>query len=132
MKKQTYLFDTHALIFWNNKEMVSEDFLHFFDKQEQQGRLYISSLSFWEVALLVKRGSIALPDVHVWKNEILENTNIHLTDPSASEMIDSVLLPDIHKDPFDRLLIAQARQSNFMIVTKDQQIQKYDVKTFWL
>jgi len=132
VKKLTYLFDTHAFIFWTNKETVSEDFINFFDKQEQQGCLYISSLSFWEVALLVKRGRIAISDVHVWKNEILENTNIHLTDPSASEMIDSVLLPDIHKDPFDRLLIAQANQNNFLIVTKDQDIQKYDVETFWM
>ena len=58
--------------------------------------------------------------------------NIHLTEPSASEMINSALLPDLHKDPFDRLLIAQANQNNFLIVTKDQEIQKYDVETFWI
>jgi PIN domain nuclease of toxin-antitoxin system len=101
VKKLTYLFDTHALIFWTNKEAVSEDFINFFDKQEQQGCLYISSISFWEIALLVKHGRLTISDAHVWKNEILENTNIRLTDPSVSEMIDSVLLPDIHKDPFD-------------------------------
>ncbi|MGD2012907.1 MAG: type II toxin-antitoxin system VapC family toxin [Desulfobacterales bacterium] len=132
MKKPTYLFDTHALVFWNNKETVSGDFINFFDKQERQGCLYISSISFWEVALLVKRSKLAVSDVHAWKNEILENTNLHLTDPSASEMINSVLLPDIHKDPFDRLLIAQAKQNNFLIVTKDQNIHKYDVETFWM
>jgi PIN domain nuclease of toxin-antitoxin system len=132
VKRPIYLFDTHALIFWNNKETVSEDFISFFDKQEQLGCLYISSISFWEVALLVKRDKIAISDVHVWKNEILENTNVHLADPSASEMIDSVLLPDIHKDPFDRLLIAQANQNDFLIVTKDLDIQKYDVETYWM
>ena len=132
MKKSTYLFDTHALIFWNNKETVSEDFISFFDTQEQRGCLYISSISFWEIALLVKRDKISISNVHVWKNEILENTNVHLTDPSASEIIDSVLLPDIHNNPFDRLLIAQAIQNNFLIVTKDQDIQKYDVETFWV
>lgn len=103
-------------------ETVSEDFINFFDKQEQQGCLYISSISFWEVALLVKRNKLAISDVHVWKNEILENTNIHLTDPSAAEMIDSVLLPDIHQDPFDRLLIAQAIRNNFRIVTRSQTV----------
>ena len=45
MKKEMYLFDTHALIFWNNKEFVSEGFVNFFNKQVQQGRLYISSIS---------------------------------------------------------------------------------------
>ena len=47
-------------------------------------------------------------------------------------MIDSVLFPEFHKNPFDRLLIAQANQNNFLIVTKDQDIQKYDVETFWM
>ena len=106
--------------------MVSEDFISFFDKQEQQGCLYISSISFWEVALLVKRGRIAISDVHFWKNEILENTNIHLTDPSASAMIDSVLLPDIHKDPFDRMLIAQSISQEMPIMTCDSKFKLYD------
>jgi PIN domain nuclease of toxin-antitoxin system len=74
VKRNAYLFDTHALVFWNNKESVSEEFIKFFDKQNQQGRLYISSISFWEVVLLVKKGRIVISDVHAWKNEILNNT----------------------------------------------------------
>ena len=132
MKKEAYLFDTHALVFWNNKETVSEKFINFFDNQMQQGRLYVSSISFWEIALLVKKGNLAISDLHAWKNEILNNTNIRLIEPSASEMIDSTLLPDHHKDPFDRLLIVQANQNKFLIVTKDRDIHKYQVKTFWI
>ncbi len=131
MKKTNYLLDTHALIFWHNKENVSEDFIKFFDKQEQQGCLYVSSISFWEVALLVKKGKIRIYDVHGWKNELLNNTNMHLVDPSASEMIDSTQLPNIHKDPFDRLLIAQAKHNNFLLVTKDDHIKEYEVETVW-
>ncbi len=132
MKKEMYLFDTHALIFWNNKEFVSEEFVNFFDKQVQQGRLYISSISFWEIALLIKKDRIAISGVQAWKNEILNNTNIQLIGPSVSEMIDSTLLPDYHKDPFDRLLISQDNQNNLLIVTKDKEIQKYQVETFWM
>ena len=73
-----------------------------------------------------------MSDVHAWKNEILNNTNMRLIEPSASEMIDSTLLPDYHKDPFDRLLIAQTNQNNLLIVTKDKNINKYDVETFWI
>ena len=40
-------------------------------------------------------------------------------------------LPDIHKDPFDRLLIAQAQTENLVIITRDAQIPKYDVPTVW-
>jgi len=45
VKKEMYLFDTHALIFWNNKEFVSEEFVNFFDKQVQRGpSLYFINL----------------------------------------------------------------------------------------
>jgi len=40
-------------------------------------------------------------------------------------------LPRIHKDPFDRLLIAQALHENLTIITSDEQIQRYDVPTLW-
>ncbi len=132
MKKKAYLFDTHTLVFWNNNESVSEKFIRFFDNQVQKGHLYVSSISFWEIALLVKKGRMSMSDVHAWKNEILNNANIRLIEPSASEMINSTLLPDYHKDPFDRLLVAQANQNNLLIVTKDRNIDKYEVETFWM
>ena len=132
MKKEAYLFDTHALIFWNNNESVSKEFIRFFDNQANKGNLYISSISFWEIALLVKKGRMSMSNVHGWKNEILNNTTILLIEPSASEMIHSTLLPDHHKDPFDRLLIAQANQNSLRIVTKDRKIDKYEVETFWM
>jgi PIN domain nuclease of toxin-antitoxin system len=47
-------------------------------------------------------------------------------------MIESVHLPDYRKDPFDRLLIVQAKKNNAVLVTKDEHISKYAVKTFWL
>ena len=132
MKKDSYLFDTHALIFWVNKESVSDDFIIFFDKQEQKGNIFVSSISFWEIALLIKNGKIEMRDINAWKNEILNNTNIELINPTASEMIHSTLLPDHHKDPFDRLLIAQASQHQLLLVTKDIYIQKYSIQTFWI
>lgn len=132
MKKNAYLFDTHALLFWNNREFVSEGFIAFFDDQAQKGHVYVSSISFWEIALLVKKGKISMSDVHAWKNEILSITDIRLVEPSASEMIYSTFLPDYHKDPFDRLLIAQANQNSLVLVTKDRDIQQYEVTVFWM
>ena len=127
-----YLFDTHALIFWVNKESVSEEFIRFFDRQERQGTLYVSSISFWEIAFLVKKRRLEMADIHGWKNDLLSSTNIRMLDPTASDMIDSTLLPDHHNDPFDRLLIAQARSGDFRLVTKDRYIQAYDVHCFWM
>ncbi len=132
MSQSRYLLDTHAVIFWTNRKSVSDEFIHFFDRQEQQGNLYISPISFWEIAFLVKRGRLELVDVQSWKNELLVNTGIHELPPTAAEMIGSVNLPDIHKDPFDRLLIAQALYNDMQLVTRDRQISEYDVKTFWM
>lgn len=132
MRRKAYLFDTHSLVFWENKEAVSEDYVKFFDKQNQKGNIYVSSISFWEIALLVKKERIEIKDIHAWKNELLSNTNIRLIDPSAAELIDSTLLPDHHKDPFDRVLITQAKNRNLLLVTKDQVIKEYDISVFWI
>lgn len=85
MTKDSYLMDTHALIFWNSKESVSDAFVHFFDEQMRQGRLYVSSISFWEIALLAKKGRLAISDIHAWKKELFIHTSIQLIDPTAEE-----------------------------------------------
>ncbi len=132
MTPNRYLFDTHALIFWSSLEWVTEAFVEFFDRQTTQGNVFASSINFWEVALLSKKGKVAISSVHDWKLGLLENTNIRILNPSASDMIDSTLLPDYHKDPFDRLLIAQAQRHKTLLVTRDAAIDSYPVKTFWL
>jgi len=127
-----YLLDTHALIFWSSKEWVSRDFLDFFDLETAKGNVFASSISFWEAALLSKKKKVKIRNVQEWKSGLLENTHIRIINPSASDMIDSTLLPDHHKDPFDRLLIVQATRRKAFLVTKDTAILNYSVKTFWL
>ncbi len=127
-----YLFDTHALIFWNLKKGVSDEFVEFFDEQADKGNVIVSSISFWETALLSKKGKIEIADIDLWKSCLTENTNIRIINPEASEMVASVYLPDIHKDPFDRLLIVQANRHNAILVTKDEFIKQYSVEIFWI
>ncbi len=131
MSGEKYLFDTHALVFWYTRESVSNDFIKYFDRQNDLGNIFLSSISFWELALLVKRGKIEIEDVESWRLELLTNTNLVLLEPSASEMIQSVQLPEHHKDPFDRLLIIQANNNNAALVSRDKTISKYAVSLFW-
>ncbi len=131
MKRKQYLFDTHALVFWYTRQSVSKEFIKYFDAQNNLGNLCISSISFWELALLTKKGKLQIEDVESWRIELLTSTNLVLLEPSSSEMIKSVLLPDFHKDPFDRLLIVQANNNNATLVTKDKNISKYSVPVFW-
>ncbi len=132
MKRDRYLFDTHALIFWSNKSSVSAEFIKFFDEQDRQGMLFVSSISFWEMAFLVQKRKLDLVDIHAWKNELFHHTNLQLIDPSAADMIDSTMLPPHHHDPFDRLLITQANRNGLILVTRDLEIQKYEVARIWL
>ena len=132
MKGKSYLFDTHALIFWHQQADVSAEFIAFFDEQSKLGQLFVSSVTFWEIGLLVQKGRVTISDVKTWANELLALSGIRLAEPSVAEMIDSTLLPTHHKDPFDRLLIAQAKHRDFIFVTRDTLIQDYDVAAFWL
>ena len=132
MNKTAYLLDTHALIFWNNKENVSREFIEYFDDIDQKGLLFVSSITFWEIALLNKNKRLKISNLFIWKSDIFDNTNLQLLNPSAKEMIDSTLLPNIHKDPFDRLLITQAKHNNLQIVTKDKNIHEYKINIFWM
>jgi PIN domain nuclease of toxin-antitoxin system len=127
-----YLLDTHALIFWFNKENMSSEFISFLDKQNEENTLFISPISFWEIALLVKKKRIEMEDPSGWQSNLMVHSQIKTMVPSAGEMIESVNLPDLHNDPFDRLLIVQAKNNNCLLVTKDKIIKQYDVKTFWI
>ena len=131
-----YLLDTCTLLFWSEGEEnveISAKLLQFLHDQNEAENLLISSASFWEIAYLVKKGKYEpITDVKSWKDELLRKTNLVLIHPTENEMIDSVILPDIHKDPFDRLLISQANYHKSKLITNDSIIKKYDVDVFWI
>jgi PIN domain nuclease of toxin-antitoxin system len=132
VKQRKYLLDTHALIFWVEREEVSPAFIEFFDQQSKRGKVLISSASIWEIALLKKKGRLDVNDLYQWKDDILVYSSAKLIEPTVADMIDSTLLPDHHKDPIDRLLIAQAVNSNAIFVTRDKEVSKYPVETVWM
>lgn len=127
-----YLLDTHALFFWVTKEVISIEFIELMDAQNQKGNLLVSSVSFWELALLSQAKRISIPHIQEWKRDVIEQSGVKMIDPTADEMIESVLLPRHHKDPFDRLLVAQAQHHKAALITRDELIKKYRVKAFWM
>lgn len=132
MNHEQYILDTHALIFWVTKENISSQFTTFLDQEAKKGKILISSASFWEIALLTKKGRLQIDDLHQFKDDILRYSHTKMIEPTVSDMIDSTTLPDYHKDPFDRLFIAQAINNNALLVTKDKIILNYPVRTFWM
>jgi PIN domain nuclease of toxin-antitoxin system len=86
--------------------------------------LAFSVVSFAEIGVKAAIGKLAVPDdLH----EHIVGTGIHLLGLSPEHGLAVASLPLHHRDPFDRLLVAQARHDGFMLVTADPRIHAYEV-----
>jgi PIN domain nuclease of toxin-antitoxin system len=92
--------------------------------------LLVSAASTWEIAIKYAGGRLALPE----PPERFVPTRIREigAEPLAIEQVHALAvsrLPDLHRDPFDRMLIAQARALDATLVTADERIIRYPVRT---
>lgn len=101
--------------------------------QENARNLFVSGISAFEIARLVKKRKITLPASPLrWFYAALQEQQIQEISLSTYFMFLAEDLPDIHQDPADRFLIATALAYDLTIVTPDQTIAKYPhVKTMW-
>jgi len=89
---------------------------------------FFSIASLWEIAIKLSLGRLELPTPHgAFLREMLANLDIDLL-PIAPEHVEGVAaMPFHHRDPFDRLLVAQCMREGLTIVTQDPQFAKYGV-----
>jgi PIN domain nuclease of toxin-antitoxin system len=93
---------------------------------EDAKSVYVSSISAFEISLKHKNGGIELPsDPESWFTGVLEYHHIDEIVIGSKIAITSTKLPDLHKDPCDRFIIATAIQHNLTIVTGDQIFKQY-------
>ena len=126
-----YLLDTHIFLWWitdntklhrNMRDLISD----------KSNELYLSSASLWEMIIKSKLNKIDLPDdPKVYLKEQVEINSINILNITMEHSLETFDLPDIHKDPFDRMLIAQARVEKLTILTTDSFIKRYEVNTFY-
>jgi PIN domain nuclease of toxin-antitoxin system len=94
---------------------------------EEADGLAVSVISCWEVACLARRKRIelpvALPD---WMNAALAGSGVEVVNISSDIAVKSAELPDIHRDPADRFIIATALESGFHLVSFDERFKQYD------
>ena len=94
--------------------------------------LYLSAASGWEIALLQNIGRIDLPDApQRFIPEAIQQLRVTPLPIGFSTAISAATLPLIHRDPFDRILIAEAMKENMVVLTKDKKIAAYDVHVLW-
>ena len=99
---------------------------------DEKNKVYLSSISVWEMEIKYKLGKLPLPSSPFLF--IPQQRYLHGIESLPLEEYDTLeleKLPNIHNDPFDRMLICQARVRNFTILTSDKLICSYPVKTAW-
>lgn len=123
-----FLLDTHALIWYlTGSDELSKTARRLMETK----RCFFSYASLWEIAIKQAKKTLEF-EIEIPKlKEVLEDEEFIYLAPTEYDAERIKKLPDIHKDPFDRLLVAQAMENELTIITRDSKIPQYDVKTVW-
>ena len=125
------LLDTHALLWM----VSSSDRLSSSAREAiavEANELYFSIAGYWELGIKQSLGKLELASD--WEDtlprEITRNRIVWL--PIEPKHVHEVAaLPWIHRDPFDRLMVAQARVEGLSIISRDQSLTEYDIRVLW-
>ncbi|MCH6199826.1 type II toxin-antitoxin system VapC family toxin [Aquiflexum sp. LQ15W] len=99
--------------------------------ESEENTKYLSIASIWEIGIKMNLGKLIFPKgLEKLVSLVVENGFLIL--PITTQNIISVSnLEFIHRDPLDRIIVSQAKDNNFQILTFDQNISKYPVNTVW-
>jgi len=100
--------------------------------EDTRVKLWLSSISLWEIAIKVGLGKLDLPKSPAFFQAQMSKFDIERVLPvEAAHVFADFGLPRHHRDPFDRMLIAQAQVEGLPFVTGDKQIHKYPIQILW-
>ncbi len=131
------VLDTHTLLWWvNGDSLLSPAANSAIQKEldDEEGLIIVSSISAWEIAMLVDKGRLALTmDVEDWLEVAAEIDGLRFEPVDNEVAVQSTRLPGgFHKDPADRMIVALARHVNAPLVTADNKIRAYKhVRSIW-
>lgn len=118
------LLDTHALVWWDNDELPAK----VVERIQRAEQVYVSAASAWEIAIKAALGKIA---VRSQIEDVISDYGF-LELPILIRHTDALrTLPAHHRDPFDRLLVAQAGVENLVLITRDKTLARYKVPLAW-
>jgi len=131
------VLDTHVLVWWVNgdgglsaaaERAIAEEM------GNPDGLILVSSISAWEIALLIQRGRLLLStNLEEWLSAVQEIPAVRFVPVNNDIGVQSTRLPDeFHPDPADRIIVALARHMAVPLVTADARIRAYPhVRTIW-
>jgi PIN domain nuclease of toxin-antitoxin system len=125
------LLDTHALLWWLSDDPALTRAARK-TIADTKNVLIVSAASAWEIATKVRLGRLATAaDLVADFSGYVEREGFELLSISGEHGIRAGLLPGPHKDPFDRMLIAQAQAENMPIITNEAVFESYGVRCLW-
>ena len=125
-----YLLDTHTFLwFIGGNNELSQQAKSIIQKPENT--MYLSIASFWEIAIKLSIGKLAIDIPFDELKKEADNNDFRLLPIQYEDTSILTTLELFHKDPFDRILIAQAIQNNLTMITKDSNFDSYTVKIVW-
>ena len=130
------VLDTHTLVWWANGDdsQLSAAARKAIKSRTGDGEIVISSISAWEIAMLVDRGRLTLTmSVSQWLKTLTQVAQIRFIPIDNDIAVASTQLPgDFHKDPADRMIVATSMSLAAPLITADQRIRDYPhVKSIW-
>lgn len=122
------LLDTHTLLWWvSDQKKLSSKARKSIQEGLKTDGIYISAISIWEIALLLKKGKLTISmEIDPWFDLVETSPGLHIISLDATIARKSVFLYEfIHNDPADRMIITTAKIHNALLITKDQKIRKF-------
>ncbi len=123
----TLLLDTHALLWW----LADDPQLPLLAREAIRGPrepVFVSAVSAWEITVKRALGKLEVPEEWV---SAVDEEGFERLDITRDHVLEVGELPDVHRDPFDRLLVAQARVEGMTLVTGDAMIAGYGTPVLW-
>jgi PIN domain nuclease of toxin-antitoxin system len=124
------LLDTHTLIWFLNGDKNLPDVVR--RAIEDPGNYKVVSIaSVWEIAIKISLGKFRFPKGFNSFLQHVEESGFDILPITFEHSIVLSSLEFIHRDPFDRMIIAQCLADDFILATKDDNIKKYSIRTIW-
>lgn len=125
------LLDTHVFLWLRNEpEKISKTVLDAYQKNENS--VFLSLVSIWEMQIKQQLGklqlAVSLTDII---KEQCENNDLRMVPIDLQHILGVEKLPFHHKDPFDRLLISQAKIEKLILVSSDSRFAQYNINLLW-
>ena len=100
--------------------------------EDRQQELFLSPVVSWEIVIKVARGNLTLARTAAETlNLAFNNFALQSLPVTHNHSLALGGLPDIHNDPFDRMLVAQAKSENMVLMTSDAILKKYPIEVLW-